>query len=183
MEGLPRLFSLWVSVSYCSLIVFCCFFSPWVLFTLSLQGRQGRVKWTPWRRKRGTNETSLLVESLICHVFLALYLEIYLPLVNPNTLYIRANLSWISSDRRHFLNPVCVKNHRLHFCNRSVLGLEVEDGDISRGFIFFNYERIYLIQKNLKFWKDENKPTSSQCTKTITIGILIYSFLFVFKCC
>lgn len=38
-------------------------------------------------------KTSLLVESLICHVFLALYLEIYLPLVNPNTLYIRANLS------------------------------------------------------------------------------------------
>ena len=89
MEGLPRLFSLWVfslptAVSSSSV----AFFSPWILFSLlSLQGRQGDCEVDSMEKKEGEQmKTSLLVESLICHIFLALYLEIYLPLVNPNTL-------------------------------------------------------------------------------------------------
>ena len=127
MEGLPRLFWLWVFSLPTA-------FSHHLVFHFSLhwscpasclfrEAREG-VKWTPWRRKGGgTNENIFPCRIFNLSYLLGSLLRDLSPSRETKHTYIRDNLSldFFFSDCLHFLNPVYIKNHRLHLCNSAFL--------------------------------------------------------------
>lgn len=110
--GCRLLLTLWFSL-YCSLIVFLVFLSMGLVQPPVSSGKAGSCEVDSMEKKEGNNEniSPCRIFNLSC-LLGSLPRDLSPSIVNPNTLYIRANLSLdFLSDRRHFLNPVCVKNH------------------------------------------------------------------------